>query len=74
MLSSHKSPLLLWGPYLWAEGERGRKLDDLIWTRADFAGDGVHPSTSGREKVAKLLLEFVTTDTLARRWFVAATK
>lgn len=69
-LASAKSPLLLWGPYLWAEGEKGRKIDDLIYVKADFAGDGVHPSTSGREKVAKQLLEFFATSPLAKGWFV----
>ena len=68
-LASAKSPLLLWGPYLWAEGEKGRKIDDLIYVKADFAGDGVHPSTSGREKVAKQLLEFFATSPLAKGWF-----
>jgi hypothetical protein len=68
-LALDKAPLLLWGPYLWAEGERGRKLDDLVWLPGDFAGDGVHPSPSGREKVARLLLDFVTTDPLAKPWF-----
>jgi hypothetical protein len=70
-LSADRAPLLLWGPYLWAEGERGRKIDSLEWMRDDFAGDGVHPSTSGREKVAKQLLRFVTSDELAKTWFLA---
>jgi hypothetical protein len=69
-LALEKSPLLLWGPYLWAEGTKGRKLDSLVWERADFAGDGVHPSDSGRQKVAGLLLSFFTTDPLAKPWFV----
>jgi hypothetical protein len=68
-LASGKSPLLLWGPYLWAEGEKGRKLDDLKYLKEDFAGDGVHPSGSGREKVAKQLLEFFATNPLAKGWF-----
>jgi hypothetical protein len=38
-----KSPLLLWGPYFWADGEKGRKIDDLIWKPVDLAGDGTHP-------------------------------
>ncbi len=63
------TPVLLWGPYLWAEGEKGRSLDDLKWTPEDFAGDGVHPSPQGRAKVAKLLLEFFATDPLAKTWF-----
>ena len=68
-LAEAKSPLLLWGPYLWAEGTKGRKLDPLLWERSDFSGDGVHPSDSGREKVSKLLLDFFTNDPLAKSWF-----
>ena len=68
-LAAGKSPLLLWGPYLWAEGTKGRQSDDLKWEAGDFTGDGVHPSESGREKVAQRLLEFFSTDPLARGWF-----
>ncbi len=67
-----KAPLLLWGPYLWANGTTPRKEDGLVWRREDFVGDGVHPSQSGREKVAKLLLQFLKKDPLARVWFAAA--
>lgn len=70
-LAEAKSPLLLWGPYLWADGTSGRKLDSLVWERADFVSDGVHPSeSSGRGKVSKLLLDFCTNDPLAKSWFV----
>ena len=70
-LAEAKSPLLLWGPYLWADGTSGRKLDSLVWERSDFVGDGVHPSeSSGRGKVSKLLLDFCTNDPLAKSWFV----
>jgi hypothetical protein len=65
-----KSPLLLWGPYLWADGVKGRKGDELIWKREDLAGDGTHPSTSGREKVARMLLEFLKSDPNAKPWFL----
>lgn len=68
-----KAPLLLWGPYLWADGVKGRRSDDLVWLREDFAGDGTHPSTSGREKVARQLLRFMKTDPTARPWFAKAT-
>jgi len=67
-----KSPLLLWGPYLWADGIKGRKSDGLVWNRDDLAGDGTHPSTSGRQKVAALLLDFFKSDPLARTWFTYA--
>ena len=69
-LALTRSPLLLWGPYLWADGTKGRKMDSLVWERADFGADGVHPSDSGRQKVAELLLQFFTTDPLAKPWFV----
>jgi lysophospholipase L1-like esterase len=69
-LTFTKAPLLLWGPYLWAEGEKGRQLDSLVWERSDFAADGVHPSDTGRRKVAELLLGFFTTDPTAKGWFV----
>jgi hypothetical protein len=66
-----EAPVLLWGPYLWADGERPRKSDGLAYSRDDLAGDGTHPSNSGRAKVARLLLEFFTTDPLAKTWFTA---
>jgi hypothetical protein len=68
-LTLEKCPLLLWGPYLWADGARGRKFDHLTWEREDFGQDGTHPSNSGREKVADLLLDFMTQDPLAKSWF-----
>ena len=37
----------------------------------DLAGDGTHPSPSGRRKVAGLLLRFLKTDPTARAWFAA---
>jgi uncharacterized coiled-coil DUF342 family protein len=64
-----KAPVLLWGPYLWTNGEAGRKSDGLVFKREDLGPDGTHPSPSGREKVAKLLLDFFTTNELAKAWF-----
>lgn len=65
-----KAPLLLWGPYLWADGTTPRKADKLVYTRDDLAGDGTHPSEAGRDKVARVMLEFFKTDPLAKPWFV----
>jgi hypothetical protein len=65
-----KAPLLLWGPYLWADGVKGRQSGDLVWTREDLAGDGTHPSTSGRQKVAQLLLNSFKSDPNAKTWFL----
>ena len=45
------------------------KADGLVWERADFAGDGVHPSDSGRAKVAGLLLAFFKANPFAMPWF-----
>jgi hypothetical protein len=64
-------PLLLWGPYLWADGTTPRKADGLTWLREDLAADGTHPSESGRVKVANMLLEYFTTDALAKSWFTS---
>lgn len=62
-------PVLLWGPYLWTNGAKGRTLDDLKWLPADCGGDGTHPSASGQEKVAHLLLDFFTKNPYAKPWF-----
>ena len=67
------APTLLWGPYLWAQGEKPRK-DGLTYVADDLAADGTHPSNSGRQKVAKLLLDFFTKDELANTWFMDEAK
>jgi len=64
-----KVPLLLWGPYIWADGTSPRKSDGLVWERKDFGIDGTHPSDTGRRKVAEMLLRFFKEDALASVWF-----
>lgn len=65
------APVLLWGPYLWADGLRAR-ADGLWYACSDFADDGTHPSPEGgRPKVAALLDDFFRRDATARTWFVA---
>jgi hypothetical protein len=64
-----RAPVLLWGPYLWADGITPRKADGVVYTREDLAGDGVHPSPQGRQKVAQLMLNFFKTSPLAKDWF-----
>ena len=65
-----KAPLLIWGPYLWADGLIPRS-DGLTWSRDDFrSDDGTHPSTIGREKVTDILLEFLKTNEYAGTWYV----
>jgi hypothetical protein len=63
-------PVLLWGPYLWADGVTPRKSDKFVWERKDLGEDGVHPSKAGGQKVANLLLEFFKNDAGAKTWFV----
>ena len=50
-----RAPVLLWGPYLWADGVTPRQADKLVYNREDLADDGTHPSQAGRLKVAKLM-------------------
>ena len=69
-----KSPLLLWGPYLWADGETPRQDVGLKYVAGDFGSDGTHPGDSGRAKVAALLLNFLKTDPTAKPWFVAPSR
>lgn len=63
-------PWLGWGPYLWTDGLRGRRMDRVVWLCSDTTSDGTHPSTSGREKVAKLLWHFFEEDETATPWFL----
>ncbi|HUT92738.1 MAG TPA: hypothetical protein VMY37_24810, partial [Thermoguttaceae bacterium] len=54
------SPAVLWGPYLWTDGVKPRRQDNLVWLEDDVvSSDRTHPSDSGREKVANLLLDFM---------------
>jgi hypothetical protein len=64
------APVLVWGPYLWADGLTPRG-DGLIWACEDFAPDGTHPSPSGVNKVATLLLDHLLASPYAAPWFRA---
>jgi hypothetical protein len=68
-LGYDKAPVLLWGPYLWTDGIKGRALDSLVWNKQDTRSDGTHPSESGRQKIAELLLTFLKTDPAAKIFF-----
>lgn len=63
------APLILWGPYLWADGENPRS-DGFIWSESDTVDDKTHPSTTGKEKVAAQLKAFFKTDPSAAPWFL----
>lgn len=47
------APVLLFGPYLWANGATPRG-DGHFWLPTDFEADGFHPSLAGERKVAAL--------------------
>jgi hypothetical protein len=65
-----QAPYLLWGPYLWADGTNPRS-DGFTWQPEDMVEDCTHPSASGIEKVAGLLMDFFTTHETAQTWFLS---
>lgn len=64
------APLLLWGPYLWANGATPNG-NGTSWLPADFESDTVHPSASGEAKVGALLSAFLATEPSAT-WLAPA--
>lgn len=71
------APWLSWGPYLWADGlgadgvaggTPGRS-DGLEWACTDLVSDRVHPSATGQQKVANLILNQFSTDSTTTPWF-----
>jgi hypothetical protein len=65
--AQYNGPVLLWGPYMWADGLTPRS-DGLTWECDDFRNDMTHPSEQGKQKVANLLFNFFITDSTAT-WF-----
>ena len=66
-----KAPWLSWGPYFWSYPEgTPRHYDGFVWSIADVAADGLHPSLSGLTKYANMLLHQMTTDPTATPWFL----
>lgn len=76
--AGEKIPWIAWGPYLWADGvgddgEEGGvpgRSDGLEWVCQDFVGDGIHPATTGRDKVAQMLWDHLSQDPTAKAWFL----
>ncbi len=71
-LGTVSAPFLSWAAYLWADGTNARS-DGFSWLPEDLVQDCVHPSTSGKSKVADLLLDFFKSDTTATPWFLETT-
>jgi hypothetical protein len=67
-----RAPLILWGPYLWADGTVGRS-DGFIWRCNDLENDLTHPNTNGTAKVGAQLLAFFKTHPSATPWFLKKT-
>ena len=67
------APLILWGPYIWADGLTPRS-DGFTWLCSDLESDFTHPSASGGvPKVGAHLLAFFKTDPTAAPWFLKRT-
>ena len=74
----NNAPVLLWGPYLWADGLGadgvvggvGGREDGLEYECSDYETDGTHPADNAEEKVANMLLSFFKEDDLTKTWFL----
>jgi len=65
-----RAPLLLWGPYLWADGP-SPSLQGRLWCRGDLEDDAVHPGPGAEAKVGNLLSAFFAADDATLPWFAA---
>jgi hypothetical protein len=65
-----KSPMLLWGPYFWTQGDKPRN-DGYTFSNKFLNADGVHPNELGKIKVAKDILDFWANDPVSQLWFLA---
>jgi hypothetical protein len=63
------APWIEWGPYIWTDGEKGRK-DGFVYLREDLREDGLHPSEKGAAKISAMMLQFFKTDPVTRGWFL----
>lgn len=70
LLDLKTTPALVWGPYLWANGEN-KNSAGLNWSKSDYdTKDFTHPGRgAGIEKVGRILYEFFTTDELAKEFY-----
>ncbi len=66
-----EAPVVVWGPYLWANGIIPRASDGLTWVPADYEPDNIHPAASGENKVAAMLTGFFNGNAMATPWYLA---
>src|SRR5206468_2929988 len=65
-----RAPWIAWGPYLWADGVKGRE-DGLKWFKEDLRSDDhTHPSSKGCEQVSRLIKDFLKTDPTTKSWYL----
>ena len=65
------APWAAWGPYTYTDGVKPRS-DGLTWNCTDMLfNGGQHYCSVGYGKVAKMLLDFFTSDSTTRPWFLA---
>jgi hypothetical protein len=64
------APVVLWGPYLWADGTTMRS-DGFQWQCNDLVHvDYVHPSNNGVAKIGTLIHTFFKSDPTAAAWYL----
>jgi hypothetical protein len=74
-LNYSNTPVLLWGPYLWANGTNARQTAlpwdpaGMTWSRSDEEADATHPSDEGERKVGLQLLTYFLGSPYSAPWF-----
>jgi hypothetical protein len=64
------APVILWGPYFWADACPNTRSDGLCWNATDFQSDGTHPAQSGWTKVGDMMMSFYMGSPYATPWFL----
>lgn len=67
-----KAPVLTWSTPLYSYPLGTPNGSGHVWNASDVINDGLHPTESGQIKVATLLHNFFSTDTQAKKWYLAA--
>jgi hypothetical protein len=62
------SPFLAWGFYDWTNGATPRSTDGFKWLPEDTT-DGLHPSSTGKTKIANKMLAYFSGNPAAMQWF-----